>query len=229
MLVHETNLSATINAINGQLFEGLSLTQDEMERTVEFLLRRQVRSGRECGIFRPFPEEYETGICVPTGERLRTQWAVRNVITLEAARILSLFGEELPEVRRALSRTSMTIGHACFAVSHCVVGECAYSSIAYMRDAAVDRSGKRRKWIERQIELIAAHRDGSGRWRKFPFYYTLTALVEVGTPPANAELMYAWPACRRVCSRAATHAYSQLRQRIVTRVLEAERTPCPGR
>lgn len=34
-------------------------------------------------------------------------------------------------------------------------------------------------------------RDGSGGWGRLPFYYTLLALTEIGTPMAGEEIRYA--------------------------------------
>jgi len=225
MLVCETSLSATIDAVNAQLQEETTLDTDAAQSVVRFLLDRQIRVGSRRGSFASFPEEFDTGVFLFTGERLRTRWGTRNVLTLESARILGLLAGEQSEVRDALSRTAMTAGHACFAASHCVIGECAHSSLAYMRDAASDRYGGRRKWIERHVRVIGAHRDGTGRWGRFPFYYTLLVLLEVGTPSANAELAYARPACRRVSGKAVTGAFAVRRKRIVQRILGANARP----
>ena len=222
MLVEEASLAGTIDTVNVCMAEGEPLLPAEREEVVEWLLVRQVVSGRNSGMFTPFPGEYKAGVHLFTGERLRTRIAARNVLTLEAARILSALAGTRADVRNALSRTSMAMGHACFAVSHCVIGECAHSSIAFMRSAASDRSGDHRKWIEDHLHVIREHRGGKGRWRRFPFYYTLLALLEVGTPSANAELMYARPACDRVIGRSSCSSFSPRRKRILERVLERD-------
>jgi hypothetical protein len=220
MLIHETSLSETIDAVSARLAEGKPLPAVEREDVVAWLLGRQIQVGRGGGMFAPFPGEYEAGVRLFTGERLRTRVAMRNVLTLESARILSALAGESADVRKTLSRSSVAMRHACFALSHCVIGECAHSSIAYMRDAASDRSGDHRKWIEDHLHVIREHRDGQGRWKRFPFYYTLLSLLEVGTPSANAELEYARPACRRVVSRASSGDYVTRRRQILERALE---------
>jgi len=224
MLIDETSLSETIDAVSARLAEGKPLPAAERENVVAWLLGRQIQAGRGSGMFAPFPGEYEAGVRLFTGERLRTRVATRNVLALESARILSALAGESADVRKALSRSSVAMGHACFALSHCVIGECAHSSIAYMRDAASDRSGDRRKWIENHLHVIREHRDGQGRWTRFPFYYTLLALLEVGTPSANSELEYARPACRRVVGRASSGDHVMRRRRILEHVLEGRLT-----
>jgi len=219
MPIDETSLSGTIDAVDARLVEQEALPEEQRDRVVTFLLGRQVRWGRELGTFAPFPSEFEQGVRLFSGERLRTRLATLNVLSLESARILALLAGERTDVRNALAQTSIALGHTCFAVSHCVVGECAHSSIAYMRDAASDRSGRRRNWIERHLRVLGAQRDGTGRWRRFPFYYTLLALLDVGTPSAYAELEYARPACLRVIGRASDSPYADRRRRVVERTL----------
>jgi hypothetical protein len=220
MLIDETSLSETIDAVSVRLAAGESLPAAEREDIVGLLLSRQVQAGRDRGIFAPFPGEFESGVRLFTGERLRTRVATRNVLTLESARILFVLAGGRAAVRCALARSSVAMRHACFALSHCVIGECAHSSIAYMRDAASDRGGDRRKWIEDHLHVIREHRDGKGRWKRFPFYYTLLVLLEVGTPSANTELEYARPACERAANRASSGDYVTRRRRILERVLE---------
>ncbi len=220
MLIDEASLSETIDAVSVRLAAGEPLASAEREDVVAWLLDRQIQAGRGGGMFVPFPGEYAGGVRLFTGERVRTQLATRNVLTLESVRILFALAGERGAVRGALAHTSVAMRHACFALSHCVIGECAHSSIAYMRDAASDRSGDHRKWIEDHLHVIREHRDGTGRWKRFPFYYTLLALLEVGTPSANAELEYARPACRRVIGRASNGDYVTRRRRILECVLE---------
>ncbi len=220
MLIDEASLSGTIDAVSARLAYGEPISATERGDLVAWLLDRQIRSGRGCGMFAPFPGESKSGVRLFTGERLRTRVAVRNVLTLESARVLSALTGEAPEIRSALARTSGAMRRACFAVSHCVIGECAHSSIAYMRDAASERSGSRRKWIEDHLHVIREHREGTGRWKRFPFYYTLLALLEVGTPAANAELEYARPACRRVFERASNGEHTARRKDVLRRALE---------
>lgn len=220
MLIDEASLSRTIEAISARLAGGDLLSAAEREDVVAWLLGRRTRAERGGEMFAPVPGEFEAGVRLITGERLRTRVAARNVLTLESTRLLSVLAGKRADVGNALARTSLAMRHACFAVSHCVIGECAHSSIAYLRAAAADRTGDHRKWIEDHLDVIRDHRDGNGRWKRFPFHYTLLGLLEVGTPSANAELEYTRPACQRVIGRASNSDYATRRRRIVERVLE---------
>jgi hypothetical protein len=51
--------------------------------------------------------------------------------------------------------------------------------------------------LDHLLSALRTHRDDSGAWRRFPFFYTLLALLELDNPKAAAELKYALPECER--------------------------------
>ena len=72
------------------------------------------------------------------------------------------------------------------------------------------------------IRLLKKYRDGRGRWRRFPFYYTLLALSEAGGRVAAAEMRYAAPGLERLMRRrAGGDRYALRRRAVAERVLEA--------
>jgi hypothetical protein len=48
---------------------------------------------------------------------------------------------------------------------------------------------------------LKSHRNGKGRWKRFPFHYSLLALSEMKIPGARKEMQYAAPACERILHR----------------------------
>ncbi|HPQ39570.1 MAG TPA: hypothetical protein PLV45_04290 [bacterium] len=48
---------------------------------------------------------------------------------------------------------------------------------------------------------LKEHRDGKGRWRRFPFYYTLLALTEIPGRQSDDEIRYAAPGLERMLKR----------------------------
>jgi hypothetical protein len=51
-------------------------------------------------------------------------------------------------------------------------------------------------------EVLRAHRVGQGKWRVFPFWYTVLALTEMDLPEARKELEYVAPVLERTAQRA---------------------------
>jgi hypothetical protein len=70
------------------------------------------------------------------------------------------------------------------------------------------------------VRLLREHRDGSGRWRRFPFYYALLALSEMDGRKAVEEIRYAAPGLERMLRRSARGGrYDRRRRALAERVL----------
>ena len=59
------------------------------------------------------------------------------------------------------------------------------------------------------------HRDGEGRWRRFPFHYTLLALSEMGGKGVSREIEYAAPVLERILKRRSRGGQFETRRRAV--------------
>jgi len=214
-MIFPNGLTATLDAINETLFDDRSLSKTQMEEVAKWIVGRQHKSGKYAGMFAPTELDYEVGVKLFTGERLRTKLATRNVLTAEAARALVLFGigDDI------LERTNRWLLEQCFA-NACAVGECAHSAVGLMRYLAVSGLTDSEKRLNAHVAVLSQHREGKGRWRRFPFYYTLLALCETDLPAAVEEMRYAAPACERFLRRSPKDGVFALRQRdVVERVL----------
>jgi hypothetical protein len=139
-------------------------------------------------MFQPLPANPTNGARLPRGERLKTKLATWNVP-----------GQE--PVRAATARALQTFSRQCYAQQHCAIGECAHSAISYMRLLASNDGSSHMTWIEEQLAVLRAHRLSTKRWRWFPFYLTLLALLEVGSPLVDERRAGARPACERAVTR----------------------------
>lgn len=193
-----SSLAATLDVFNEVVFHGRSLPQ--AGEVMEWIAGRQVKSGAQAGMFAPTDDDYREGVILFTGEKLRTKLAARNILTAEAVRALALAGGESTERQDALARANRWLFEQCFSRS-CTVGECAHSTIGLMRYLAVAKLNDAEQRLTGHISVLSEHRDGQGRWKRFPFYYTLLALAEIALPAAIAELRYAAPACTRALAR----------------------------
>lgn len=71
------------------------------------------------------------------------------------------------------------------------------------------------------MKALKSHRDSKGRWKGFPFYYTLLALSEIDLPPVIREMRYAAPACERVLRRSPRDdKFASRRRLLAERILE---------
>jgi len=215
MVIHHNSLAATLDAVNETLFNGRCLSKAEKEEGARWIASQQVRDGRQEGLFAPTEDDYQEGVRLFTGERLRTKLATRNVLTAEAARALVLFGAG----DDILERTNRWLLKGCFA-NACAVGECAHSAIGLMRYLAVSGLADSVERLNAHIAVLSQHREGKGRWRRFPFHYTLLALSETDLPAAAEEMRYAAQACERLLRRSPKDDVFALRQQnVLERVL----------
>jgi hypothetical protein len=215
-MIIPNSLATTLDAIHETLFDDRSLSKTQMEEAAKWIVGRQYRSGKQAGMFAPTELDYKAGIRLFTGERLKTKLATRNVLTAQAAWALALLDAG---VQDALERANRWLFRQCFSRS-CTTGECAHSAVGLMRYLAVARLADSERRLAAHVEVLSRQRDGKGRWKRFPFYYTLLALSETDLPAAVEEMRYAAPACERFLRRSPKDDVFARRQRdVVERVL----------
>lgn len=71
------------------------------------------------------------------------------------------------------------------------------------------------------MKRLRKMRKGGGEWHRFPFHYTLLALIDVGAEHAKAELKYAASTIERKLKRKpGADKYAQRRHDVMARALE---------
>lgn len=223
-LVNPSSLSATLDAVNAALFWGQPIDEAERVETAEWIaLRQRQPGGYHHGAF-PAPLEADFGgrAHLFTGEVLDTWAGTAHALGEEACRAMLLLRVDTPYVQAALTRASDAMAD----VLGLVLAEgwfekrpgefcCAKCSVAVWRHMAAGglREIDPQRWLEGGLRSLQALREGGGRWRRYPFYYTLLALTEMDLPGARDELRYAAPACEHVAKRDASEDEYAVRRR----------------
>lgn len=135
-----------------------------------------------------------------TGEKLSTKLAVDNIAVVQKARLLAQLDSPSEEEIAKRNGLELWLNQQCFS-SFCGSGECRHASMAYVRYLAALGDDANNSQANQFVQELAAYRDGKGRWKGFPFYYTLLALKELGTHKAKKEREYALPARERALKR----------------------------
>ena len=65
------------------------------------------------------------------------------------------------------------------------------------------------------LKVLRKYRDGNGKWRRFPFYYTLLALSEIDDKRAIDEMRYVAPVCERLLGRHRANNKLAVRRRML--------------
>ena len=195
-------------------------------RVARWIAARQGLPGAYADTFAGFPGERENGILVFTGERVSSASA-RHILGEEASRVLRSLAVRDRDVQAALERADAGLMNCLSRAAldprntnpgkYCC-GKCSVGLWRNLLAGGLDRQEERlRKGVG---ELLRAHRAGKGKWRVFPFWYTLLALVEMDLPEARQELEYVAPVLERTVRRATpSEVFGQRRQELARRAL----------
>jgi hypothetical protein len=207
-VIDRDSLSSTLDAVDELAFEGRSLPSAERKAVAQWIAARQGLPGAKSGTFAGFPVELREGFVVFTGERF-TYASGRHVLGEEACRVLRSLDVRDPKVQAALERADAGLRRAIAPAerdpryrnpgAYC----CRKCSVGMWRNLASGGLDRREERLRRGVgEFLRSHRAGQGRWRLFPFWYTVLALTEMDVPEAREELEYVAPALERMAQRA---------------------------
>jgi hypothetical protein len=181
-----------------------------------FLASRQGQPGAYAGLFAAMPGELDHGYRFHTGERIRTRAGSTHILGEEALRALILVEPETKAAQAAIANATIEMERRLKAQERArrpkqrwTVGCycCGRCSVAVWRALAVGAYSDPRRRLAGAMKALRTTRDGKGTWRGLPFYYTLSALVEVqervGIEESRAELRYTRPAVENRLARLA--------------------------
>jgi hypothetical protein len=214
-VIHRDSLSRTVDALNELAIDGRKPSAAQGKEVARWIAARQGLPGAYADTFAGFPAERRDGIVVFTGERF-TSASARHILGEETSRALRWLGARDAASRSALERADEGMLRALARAALDPLGAnpgrfcCGKCSVGLWRNllsGGLDRQEERlRKGVG---QYLRAHRVEGGKWRVFPFWYTVLALAEMEIPEARAELEYVGPALERAARGAMprdTHA-----------------------
>ena len=219
IVVNTESLAETLNAVNDALFYERRLTDRNRKELARWIARRRGRPGSYAGMFAPTDKDLRNGVRVYTGELVRSGAAIRHVLGEEACRALILLGADDAGVKDALDRAThgmlqrlrQTEGTTKVHGMYC----CGICSVAYWRNVMVGGLDRNEERLTAGMVALRARRSSDGRWRRFPFYYTLLALSELDVRLAVDEMRHAAPLLQRYVRRKIVKAKFSERRRII--------------
>lgn len=200
-IVNPNSLAVTLDAVNEAFFYGRSLSKSQREETAKWIASRQGEPGSYANMFAPTEKDFKEGVRLFPGEKVRSRAATGHILGEESCRALILLDVSIVGVHNALNLASLgmmrkldrsetggtTLGMYCCGICTC----------SLWRHLAVGGLEDTERRLVAGMKTLKLHRDGNGRWRRFPFYYTLLALSEIDLPSAIEEMRYASPVCER--------------------------------
>jgi hypothetical protein len=210
-LIRPDSLGDTIDAVNLALFNQVALAPAVCTEVAEWIADRQGLPGSYAGMFAPTGYDYAFGTLTFTGEPVRSGAATGHVLSEEACRVLyrleamTTVLNRNPDIQNALDRARQAIfkrmeqseAQGQWAGVYC----CGTCSVALWRHLLASTTPDDQRRLENGLLELHRHRDGAGRWKRFPFFYTLLALSEIELPGAREEVRYAGAVIERSLRR----------------------------
>ena len=217
--IDTTSLANTLDAVNEALFQATVLTKSERKEIAAWITSLSGKPGSYADMFAPTGVDRNNGITVYTGERIISQAAIAHILGEESCRALILLNVTTPAVKEALNRaTAGMLGRLRQSENAGKVQGlycCGKCSAAYWRHVLAGGLDRNEERLLAGVQELKSLRIGNGRWRRFPFYYTLLALSEMDTKPAVDEMRYAAPLLERSVKRTMPENKFQQRRRIL--------------
>jgi len=219
-LVDKNSLSETLDRINEAFFHDRKISSSQRREVSNWIAdRHSMRRSYAC-MPAPTDADFENGIRLFTGEKMTTGAGTSHILGEEACRALILLGVDNKKVRDALKASNEgmfeRLGHDRRKGTYC----CGTCTPAYWRHLVVGGLRDSEAELKAGMKDLKKHRQDNGRWRRYPFYYTLYALSEIDLPGAIAEMKFAAPSLERLVRRKPSdEKYAARRRELAERIL----------
>lgn len=229
-LLNRQSLCETVDRVNEAAFFGKALSKADRDATAEWLASRVAQAGSYSGLPAPTARDFSRRFRVFTGETIHSRVGTAHIFGEEACRALLLLQPRKKQVLDALHQASedMTkrmIHSLASPRSHTWPGEycCGRCSVSVWRHVLAGGlpGVNHENLFTAAVKAVRANRDGKGRWRRYPIFYTLSALVEIDTSAARTEMRYVAPAMEQYLKRKidAREKYTPRKRILAERVL----------
>jgi len=193
-ILNQYSLSQTLDNMNEALFYNREVADSEKTAVAKWLAGRQSEARSYAGMPAPTEDDYRDGIRLFTGEKVTSGAATGHILGEEACRALILLDVDGDRVRNALKRATdgmlkMLNDYERPSGMYC----CGRCTPAYWRHLVVGGLDNAEENLASGMKALKSHRDNEGKWRRFPFWWTLLALTEIDLPTAKEEIQYAIP------------------------------------
>jgi hypothetical protein len=170
----------------------------QVKEALEWIASRQGLKDSYCSLFSPTPQDLSQGVRLPTGEQIKTKAAAMHILGEEALRTLIVWNlQPSASVAEALKGIDLIIERGGKTGSYC----CYNCTIAFLRTLAVTGTDRADEILQKGLNTIRKARTADGRWRGYPFYYTLLFLSEINAPSVQEERKHAMKPAQQLLKR----------------------------
>jgi hypothetical protein len=228
-LVVANSLAKTLDAVNAARFFQQDLSAKDRQAAAQFILRRFDLPRAYARTFALFP--HETTIRLFTGEtaghasarHIAAEEACRALLFLNVRGTQSVLAQASASLLECIGPVTWKIrplGHNAdvrpyLGGTYC----CAPCSVGFWRHLTAGGLDQQDARLARGLKCLKAMRQSDGTWRAFPFWYTLSALLEMPPDRARPELRHAAARCEKSLTRQTKAPYHQRRAELARRLL----------
>jgi hypothetical protein len=226
-IFYPNSLAETVDAVNEAYFYEKPLADEQTEKTAKWIASRQGLPGAYKGLmFAPTEAEPSKQLIFFSGEKTKSWASTAHILGEEALRALYLLDISDPEILNAREKAQQWLDdmHDEHLQNDYPIGLfcCGKCSVGLFRHLVLGEWEKREQWLAAGMKQLNAYRIGDGKWQRFPFYYTLSALIEIDLDSAREEIRYAAPTIERLIKyNNSDDKYKQRRRVILERALTA--------
>jgi hypothetical protein len=222
-LINHNKLTSTIDAVNEAFFLKRSLSKSDRSQVAKWIASRQGMPGAYANMFAPTRKDFQNDLVLFTGEKVSSRVGLSHILGQESSRALLLLNVKSARVKLAMEKANA--GFMEYMKKYLMSKEgtycCATCSCALWRHLSVGGLENGERILAAGIRTLKSLRDGKGRWKRFPFYYTLLILNETELPAARKEVQYSAQACERLLKRRTKKdRISQRRYILAERILQ---------
>ena len=220
-ILYTSSLGTTVDAINDALFFSKPLKKSQKRYAVKWIAGRVDSNGSYATMPAPTKKDFAGGFKLFTDEVVESRAGTSHILGQEACRAMILLGCDNKSARQALEKATSGMLERLQQEKRAGMYCCGTCSCAMWRHLAAGGLDKQQRRLTAAVKTLKAHRDDTGKWQRFPFYYTLLALTEFDFKAAVVEMQYAARTCENLLKRLpkANNKYARRRKAIIEHVL----------
>ena len=195
--IHKTSLAKTLDSVSESLFFRKPIHPSERREVAAWIAERYGKPGSYANMFAPMPQDFKNGIKLFTGEEITSRVAVAHILGEDCCRILPLLETHDAKIEKSLHLAIQSLTdrlnyseERSYGIGMYCCGRC---STAYWRNLVVNHLPRWEERLREGMKALKKLRVGDSKWKRFPFYATCLALVEIGEEIAGDELRYCAP------------------------------------
>ena len=203
----DTNsLFRTIDNVSEAILFNLDIDQEKKEQIADFIADQQGKPYTYAGTFAPT----ENDLILFTRDKIKSRVGKCHMIGEEASRVLRKLDVQNEKVNIALQKADKGLQDRItkyIKESRYEYGTycCKSCSCGLWMNLSSGGLNLGERFLEAGMNYLKRFRDDSGRWKGFPYYYTLYVLNEIETDIAMDEMKFAARSIEKRVSKKKNH------------------------